>query len=268
MTAGAQDGVDREALREVEILLASDNPARVRIGLELVRSELRRVPPGEARRLFEAVASLFYIDPLDRPDLVPVLHEAVSLVVAFGDWVIPLLLERLDANDIKAQIATAHALGRMGGNAVAPLCAGYAATSDPSRRAFILYALSKIRSLRVLAACPLALEAASSPENELRDTGTRALGKLAESIPASDLPRETRDAFVARLRHNLADADAAIRAKAVRSLGKLARHGHLPPEERDRLRGTLELLAGRDVSFDWDRAYIVRREAEEALRYL
>lgn len=259
--------MDREKLSDIETLLASADPAQVRRGLERARAELAQVPAGQARPLFEAVASLFYIDPLDRPDLVPVLDEAVSLVVVFGDWVIPLLLERLNASDVKAHMATAHALGRLGAGAIAPLCAGYAATDDPARRAFILYALSKIKSPRILAACPLAIEAARSPDRELRDTGTRALGKFAETIPPSDLPPETRDAFVARLRQNLADADPAIRAKAVRSLGKLVRHRHLPAEENERLRATLELLAGKDARFEWDRAYIVRREAEEALRY-
>lgn len=263
-----REAMEREALGELERLLSSEDPDKIRHGLERVRDELARVPPAEARPLFEAVASLFYLDPLDRPDLVPVLDEAVSLVARFGDWVIPLLLERLDTSDLKAQIATAHALGRIGAEAIAPLVAGFASTDDPGRRAFILYSLSKVQSPRILAACPLALEAAGSPGPELRDTGTRALGKLAESIPPSDLPHETRDAFIARLRKNLADPDPGTRAKAIRSLGKMARRGHLPPEEMEKLRATLELVAGKDARFEWDRSYVVRREAEEALRYV
>lgn len=257
-----------ETQREVEELLASEEPEAVRRGLELVRREIARVGVAEARPLFDAVVSLFYIDPLDRPDLVPVLDEAVSLVAGFGDWVIPLLVERLDASDIKAQMATAHALGRMGADAIAPLVASFQAPLDSPRRAFILYALSKIKSPKIVAACPAALEAAASSDRDLRDTGTRALGKLAESIQPSDLTEEMRHAIIAQLQKSLGDADPAIRAKAVRSLGKLARYGHMTAEEKSKLKATLDLIAGKDARFEWDHAYVVRREAEEALRYV
>jgi hypothetical protein len=37
----------------------------------------------------------------------------VDLVVGFGEWVIPALVEKLDAGDLKAQMAAGHALGRI-----------------------------------------------------------------------------------------------------------------------------------------------------------
>lgn len=257
-----------ETHRELEALLASEEPEAVRRGLELASREIGRAGPAEAQALLEAVAALFYIDPLDRPDLVPVLDEAVSLVAGFGERVIPFLIERFDASDFKAHMAVAHALGRIGEEVIAPLVAQYQSTEDPARGAFILYALSKVKSPRVVAATGLALEAAGASDRELRDTGTRALGKLAESIPPSGLSDETRRAFIAQLQRNLADASPTIRAKAVRSLGKLARCGHMTPAEKKTLKATLELIAGRDARFDWDRAYVVRREAEEALQYV
>src|SRR5512139_1791119 len=130
----------------VRALLASDDPEQLKKGLALVREEIARVGSREARPLFELVAALFYIDPLDRPDLVPVLDEAVDLVVGFGEWVIPALVEKLDAGDVKAQIAAGHALGRIGADAIRPLIEEYAVAADDSHRAFILYALGKIRS--------------------------------------------------------------------------------------------------------------------------
>ena len=252
----------------IRTLLASDDPVQLRKGLALVREEIARVGSHEARQLFELVSTLFYIDPLDRPDLVPVLDEAVDLVVGFGEWVIPALVEKLDAGDLKAQIAAGHALGRIGADAVQPLVEEYAVAADDSHRAFILYALGKIRSPKVVKAAKLALEASASPDLELRDTATRVLGRIADVISPSEMPGELRAEFLARLQANLSDRNTGVRSKAIRSLGKMARRGHLRPEEQEAFRKACHLILGDDEAFDWDRAFVIRREAEEALRQL
>ncbi len=256
------------SLRNIEKLLASEKPEEVRRGLQLVKEEISRVRPNEAGPLYEMVSTIFYIDPLDRPDLLPVLDEAVTLVSGFGKWVIPILVENLDLGDIKVQMAIAHTLGRMGTEVIAPLIAEYQRSPEPARRTFILYGLSKVKSAKVVQAAGLALEAAGSPNLELRVTATRALGKFAESIPKSQLTAELRRDFIRKLRRNLPDPDAGIRAKAVRSLGKLAKHGHLNAKQRNDLKATLLLILGEDENYDWDRAYVVRREAKEALEYV
>ena len=67
------------------------------------------------------------------------------------------------------------------------------------------------------------------------------------------------------IRVNLGDSSAGVRSKAIRSYGKLARYGHLTKEEEQACKTTCELLLGVDEQYDWDRAYIVRKEAQEAL---
>ncbi|RPH58772.1 MAG: HEAT repeat domain-containing protein [Chloroflexi bacterium] len=260
--------MSEHAYHHIETLLASTRPEEIHQGLELVRKEIARVGSKEARPLFEMVSALFYFDPLDRPDLVPILDEAVSLVVGFGEWIIPELLNELDAGDFKAQLAIGHALGRLGADAIQPLISEYKSSSDGARHTFILFALGKIKSPRIVEALPLALEAAGSPELEFRDTATRALGKFAESMLPGQVPEELRRELVERLHRNLADTSPGIRAKAVRSLGKMAKFGHLADAERLKLKDICQHLAGTDERYEWDHAYIVRREAEESLKYV
>lgn len=265
-TAPVAGGKD-DPYRRIRDLLTSTDPADLRRGLALVDEEIARIGSQEARPLFEMVAAIFYLDPLDRPDLVPVLDEAVNLVVGFGKWVIPVLVDHLEAGDVKAQLAAGHALGRIGADAIDPLVEKLTTATDPTARTFALYALGKIGSPLVARAVPLALEAASAPDLELRDTATRALGRMAGSIPPGVLPEDVRLAVVDRLHRSLAETNVGIRSKAVRSLGKLAKAGHLTDAERETLAAACRRLLGEDGSFDWDRAYVVRREAEEALRY-
>lgn len=258
-----------ELYRSVGNLLASADADDIERGLEMIRARLPRMLEEEGRRFLEIISALFYIDPLDRPDLVPALEDAIALVGSFGHWAIPVLIQSMEAGDVKAQMAIAQALGHMGADAIAPLIAEYHQfCPEPGCRAFILYALGKIKSPKVLQAVPIALDAAGSPDLELRDSATRALGKFAESIPAGRLGDEARAAVVKQLQDNLADPSPGIRAKAVRSLGKLARHDHLTPGEREQLRSTLRHLLGEDEKYEWDRAYVVRKEAKEALGFV
>ncbi len=260
--------MEKHLYGNIERLLASTEPDELREGLKLAQREISRLDADEARPLYEMISTVFYIDPLDRPDLVPSIDEAVTLVARFGETFIPVLIQNLDAGDLKAQMAIAHALGRMGTHAIQPLLTEYDASPDPARRAFILYALGKIKSPQIVQAAPVALEGAQSPDRELRDTATRAIGKFAESIPPADLPQEIRCGFVKRLRANLADPSPGIRAKAVRSLGKLAKGAHLTAAERKELKATLDLILGEDEHYEWDRAYVVRKQAKEAREHV
>jgi hypothetical protein len=248
-------------------LLASTRPEEIQQGLTLAKEEITNITSTERGSILEMVSTLFYIDVLDQPALVPLLDEAISIVAQFGRSIIPTLLERLNAGDLKAQMAFADALGRIGADVIKPLIMEYGSTDDAARRSFVLYALGKIKSPEIVGALPLALEAARSPILELRDTATRALGKFAESIPPTHLPEQEHRLCIERLQRNLADPNPGVRSKAIRSLGKLAKYKHLSNEERAKLKETCLVILGKDEHFEWDRAYIVRREAEETLTY-
>jgi hypothetical protein len=254
--------------RTIRALLSSKRPEEIQEGLKLVAIEITKLGSSEARPLFEMVTALFYIDALDRPELVSVLDQAVKLAANFGAWVIPILIEDLDAGDMKAQWAIAHVLGRIGAGAIDPMLKAYAEAKDPTRRAFILYALGKIKSEELVKAAPTALRAAGSSDLELRDTATRTLGKFVECIPPAKLSPPLREDFLQCLRDNLSDDNASVRSKAMRSLGKMGKHGHLTDTERMQLKTACRRILGIDEVGEWDRAFVVRKETEEALTYL
>ncbi len=255
--------------RRIGELLASHDSAELQQGLALVQAEAPSAGPEDAQKLCELILPLFYIDPLDHPEHLPVIEEAITVVTGLGETVIPILIRDLESSDVKAQMAIGTALGGMGAKAIDPLMNEFECTCpDLSCRAFLLFALGKIKSPEIVKAAPLALQAAGSPDLEMRDTATRAIGKFAESIPAGNLPEEVRIGFQERLTRNLADASPGIRAKAVRSLGKLAQYGHMTPRERWELAAALRRLLGEDEHYEWDRAYVVRKEAKEALQYV
>lgn len=255
--------------RAITKLLSSTNPEEVSIGLDKVRARVPRASDEEKRRYVEMISALFYIDTLDHPEYLAVVEDAISLVASVGGPAIPVLIQQLEGGDVKSQMAIGQALGHMGAGAIPALLEEYHRTCpEPGCRAFVLYALGKVKSPKLVDALPTALEAAGAEDQELRDSATRALGKFAECIPAGGLSAEAAGAVFERLRANLADGSPAIRAKAVRSLGKMIRYGHLTAQQRQDLALILTRILGEDEQYEWDRAYVVRKEAHEAMQYI
>ncbi len=250
---------------QIKILLSSPDTDKIHQGLVMIREGLPEITEEAARSLFEMVSALFYIDLLDHPEHAYVLDEAVSLVADFGEFVVPILLNNLDAGDMKAQLTIGHAFGRVGEPALEPLLESFKCEESEECRIFLVYAMGKIHSPRVIEAFEQVLTAAKSENLELRDTAIRALGSFVEYVEPGDLQAEYKKEMLEAIRVNLGDSSAGVRSKAIRSYGKLARHGHLDKEERQKCKETCELLLGADDQYDWDRAYIVRKEAQEAL---
>jgi len=64
----------------------------------------------------------------------------------------------------------------------------------------------------------------------------------------------------------MTDAQPAVRAKAMRSLGKMAAAGLLNRPQRRIVEAAARAALGEGESYTWDHAYIVRREAREIRR--
>ena len=254
-----------EKYEQIKSLLNSSDSEKIHQGLVMIRKGLPTITEEAAHSLFEMVSALFYIDLLDHPEHAYVLDEAVGLVADFGEFVIPILLNNLDAGDMKAQLTIGHAFGRVGEAALEPLLESFKCEESEECRIFLVYALGKIRSPKVLEAFEPVLGAATSDNLELRDTAIRALGNFVELIPPADLPPDYKKIMLEAIKVNLGDASAGVRSKAIRSYGKLARYGHLDQVERQKCKETCELILGLDNQFEWDRAYIVRKEAQQAL---
>jgi HEAT repeat protein len=247
--------------------LQSDRPDRIGEGLEYLRTHLGSLPEAEFRGAVEELCSLFYVDTADRPDLQPLLDRAVAVVAGQGPRVVGQLLELMKGSDIKSHLYLARTLAYVG-QAALPALRRVIATEDPYSRSFALFAVGKVNDLAVREALPEVIGSLMHPDKEVRDSAARALGKIAEAVPATQLGEDRRAEIFEVLFRTLSDVQPAVRAKAVRSLGKLVRAAYLAPAQEERVRLAVLRILGRDEAHEWDRAFVVRREAEEALQHL
>ena len=247
--------------------LQGDRPERVGEGLDYLRAHMGRLPEAEFRGAVEEICSLFYVDTADRPDLQPLLDRAVAVLAAQGPRVVAQLLEAMKGSDIKSHLYLARTLAYLG-QAALPALRRVIATEDPYSRSFALFAVGKIHDPAAREALPEVIGSLMHPDKEVRDSAARALGKIAEAVPATELGEDRRSEIFEVLFRTLSDVQPAVRAKAVRSLGKLVRAAYLTPPQEERVRRAVLRILGQDEAHEWDRAFIVRREAEEALRHL
>lgn len=235
-------------------------------GLSEIDQVLKKgVDPENLPLMFDAVTSLFYIDPFDRPDLLAAIDKALQTVAKMGPAAIPLILSSISDADIKAELNFARSCGLMDENAIEPLKDAFNSAKGSDALAFALYAFGKIKSPKIVSVLPLVLDAVNSPKKKMEDTAVRALGKICESINPDDLDNDTKELIVLALVNKVTHSNDVIRSKAIRSLGKLIRYGFADDIQKNRIMSEVRSILGLDEDRNLDQAYLVRREAQEIL---
>jgi len=222
----------------------------------------------EARKtLASTVSSLFYIDTVDLPDFSTVVDLAVKVVAGMGPGLIPYHLQEMQGTDFKALLCFSRVLAALGTDSINPIVETCKGSAEKHLLVGAVYALSKIRDESVLTGFPLIVGLCGNVSKEVRDTAVRALGKLIEHLPPSCFSADQRERAFETLMAATCDSSPGIRAKGVRGLGKMENRGLLNPAMRERTQRRIRQVLGRQETNVWDTAYIVRREAQEALEY-
>jgi HEAT repeat protein len=254
-------------LKSIEKLGAED-VGTVLSGLKELETQMDALDDETFAQTVDALAGLFYLDPYDRPDLKPVIDLAADVLVKHGDRSLDILVEMMPDADMKFAFNAARAVGRMGSEAFEKLVQTYELTDNTAARSIIVYAIGKIKDPLVARAIPLLLQAVGDSSREVRDSAVRALGKVVEMVPAENIDAHERGHIVEALEKSMGDRFPGVRAKALRSLGKMAGAGYLSEEQKERLADRSRSALGQGEKFTWDNANIVRKEAEFALRQL
>lgn len=248
--------------------LGSNDPERMRRAVAWLDDRLSGLPDAEFRAAVDALSGLFYIDTFDQPRLEALLEAAQAALVKAGPRAIPRLLHLMKGSDVKSHLYLGRTLGKIGAPAIGPLRAFIATEEDAYCRAFGLFALGKVADPSVNEALPEIVGALMHPDREVRDSAARALGKVVEVVPASLLTDRRKVELYEALSRGLHDPQPVVRAKTIRSLGKMAAAGYLTPAQVDEVRKVARAIVGEGEKYEWDNAYIVRREAAQALRMI
>jgi hypothetical protein len=240
--------------------------------LDEALAEVERAPgllaSDDGDALLSGVFMLFLLDTYDHPDAVSLCERAERLLASQGTRVVPHVLAHFNDSDQKSHEHLARTLMRIGMPAVSQMMEFHNSCRNPTGRTQVIYALGKITDPGVSTAMPLVVRDMSSNHEELRDTATRSLGKMVEVVPLDDVPGELRQTMFDTVIERVADPVPGVRAKGIRTLGKMAAYGYVRSDQAALARRLIEQALGREGAAGEDPAFIVRREAEIALARL
>jgi hypothetical protein len=242
--------------------LATNDTASIIAGLSEIERQLPTIAGDQLADVVGAVNTIFYCDTYEYPQLQPVVDRAVRTLSLAGERVIPHLLRLLGDSDYKVEFHYALIFGLIGAPAIVPLLEAYDTARDAPERSFIIYSLGKIKSPEVKRAIGTVLNGLGSPSKEVRDSAARTLGKIVENVLPPEVEPQRRAQMFERLTAALRDSHSGVRAKACRSLGKMAKREYLDPRQTSILAAEIVRLLGKG-SEKWDDAFAVRKEALE-----
>jgi HEAT repeat protein len=232
------------------------------IGSRVEDLELRQIPEA-----VEVMVSLFYIDLGDKPEFVQAVEDTVSVIASIGEPAVPTLMWLLGETDFKANLVIARTLGRIGPPAYGPLKDLFYHPPAPWHRSLAMFALAKMHEAALMEIFPDTVNALDDSDREIRDTAARTVGRIIDSFRPGQIPQDLIDHAYERLLIRLRDPSAVVRAKAVRSIGKIAKNRYLEGERMESALETIRDLLGQGEA-EPDPFYLVRKEAEEALGYI
>lgn len=247
--------------------LTSDNPASVRKAVAQINRDVENIEPRQIPEIVEIMASVFYIDLGDKPEFTEAVEDTVKAIAAIGEPAIPTLMWLIGESDYKANLMIARTLGKIGPPAYGPLKDMFYYPESPWQRSLAMFSLAKMHEAALMEIFPDTVIALDDSDREIRDTAARTVGRIIDSFKPGQIPQDFVSNAFERLLPRLRDSSAVVRAKAVRSIGKMASKRYLDDEQLASARDAVGALLGENEN-DPDPFFLVRREAEEAREHI
>jgi ferredoxin--NADP+ reductase len=223
--------------------------------------------PEEKTSLAEAIVSLFYQDHADDPDLGVIIARSEKTLASLGGDVTGVLLAQLAEADAESAEHFARAIGFIGASAVDPLLSAMDAKADDDYAQInMMMAVGNFRDPVIFKALPKVIKHAGAKNHQLKAAALYCIGRMFNRLPYGNASTADRSAMFDSLFKGLSDPSPLVRRHAVRALGKGSRNSYFTPEQVDKTHKAFRAILGTD-NFNWDRAFIVRTEAEKQLHY-
>lgn len=194
--------------------------------------------------------------------------RAGKRIAKFGPQMLPVLFEHLLTADSETAIYYARALAR---NDEAGLKYLIPKLSEYRNRELdvinLIQAVGYFKIPEAATTVPLVLSIGQQVNHQVASMSLYTTGRLVQQLPPTAFSDELRQFIFTACFRFLSHAQGLVRKNAARTLGKMLRKGLLSEENEHKLYKSFLSITGRDEHHNWDRAFIVRREAEDFLPY-
>jgi ferredoxin/flavodoxin---NADP+ reductase len=229
--------------------------------------KLEGLTKDEKNDLAAALSTIFYHhDHAGITTMARLAVRAEHLMASFGCDILPFLLDELINADSEsaAYIGKAIALNDCP-NIELVLEAWDDNWEDDFASINIIQALSYFTSTEVIKAVPQILVAGKSGNFQVRAIANYAIGKISLRLHPKEFSDELKLSMFDTVFGMLGDNKPLVRKNAARALGKMQKRGLLDDKQRLQVLAAFQAMLGKDGQHSWDRAFIVRHEAEHFL---
>lgn len=238
--------------------------SEVEVGKALDHAEqLNDLTKEEKNDLAEAFSIIFYHhDHAGVTSMVKMALRAEHLLAGFGCDVVPFLIEELINADEESAAYLGRAIALNSCHDVGLLMEEWENKKDDDFAIInIIQTFSYFKSDSVINAMPQILVAAKANNLQVRAMALYTIGKLAISLKPHNFSSELRMAMFDVTFEMLSDRKPLVRRNAARALGKMQKKGLLQEDQKRKTYMAFKAILGTDGNHKWDRAFIVRHEA-------
>lgn len=189
-------------------------------------------------------------------------------IAKFGPEMIPCIFEEMLDSDSESAVYFGKTLARNGLAGLEYLLTKLEEYKHQEPDLInIIQAVSYFKIPEATQAVPALLSLAQHHNHQITSMALYATGRLAQTLPHSAFSAELRLNMFNNTFGFLSSAQGLVRKNAARTLGKILRKGLLSTGQEKKVYNAFMTITGRDEQHNWDRAFIVRREAEDFLPY-
>ncbi len=219
--------------------------------------------------LTKALTELFFHAHHTGSSQVPKLAVNIEKrIVKFGPEMIPYLFKEILEVDSESAAYFGQTLARHGAEALNYIKDRFTSSQYHEHEQMnILQVLSYFKIPEAASMIPTILEASKGENHQITSVGLYTVGRLVQKLPASAFDEALCQQIFDAVLKFLANPQGLVRKNAARTLGKMLRKGLLNKENERKLHTIFLAITGKDEHHNWDRAFIVRREAEDFLPY-
>jgi ferredoxin--NADP+ reductase len=219
--------------------------------------------------LSAALTSIFYhFRHADSSHMLKLAIRTEKRIAKFGVDVVPFLFNEIIDVDGESAAYLGKAMVKIGKPGIDYILQQWDAYLDNEPALInLIQTLSYYTLSEVEGAIPLILNTTKRESFQLTSMALYTIGRLVEKSKPSKIDPSLLSTLFETAFSFLSHAKPLVRKNAARTLGKMLRKGLLPAQDEKRVHNAFLSIMGKDEHHNWDRAFIVRREAEDFLKY-
>ncbi|HEY5690656.1 MAG TPA: hypothetical protein VIS49_04285, partial [Cyclobacteriaceae bacterium] len=258
----------RDQVRQIIQSLDIHDEESVNKSIEYIH-QLENLTLTEKNNLTQVLSEIFYHAHHTGSTRIPKLAVRVQkCITRFGPGMIPFLFEEIKQADSESVSYFGKSFARLEQPAlefIVPKLIEYRTEDDCLIN--IIHVLSYFRIPDTVSAIGPMLIVANHKNHQVTSMALYTVGRLIQKLRLEAFSIPNKKHIFDSVFNFLSSPEPLVRKNAARTLGKMLRKGLLSEDNEKRVLKTFLKITGKDDNHNWDRAFIVRREAEFFLPY-